>query len=135
MQGQDELVAWSNATINGTPLTDALPTGLNADVAALEDECKQRSRHITEEKGSTPFGIGCAVAHICISIVLDRLDVHPLSHFQKDFGCYLSLPAVIGRAGIVRSVPISLSSSDKARIEKSAEGIKSILAQIAQDQH
>ena len=126
-------MAWSSATINGTPLDHALPPGVQINREELEYECTHRSQHITQAKGSTPLGIGCTVSHICLSILLDRLDVHPLSHLQSDYGCCFSMPVVLGRKGIVRTIAMPIESGDQVKILEPAKALRRLIEQIAQD--
>jgi len=44
----------------------------------------------------------------------------PVSHFQEQYGCYLSMPAVIGRKGILSLVLLSLN--DKEQVMATAPG-------------
>lgn len=101
-----------------------------ADQASLARECRNQSRSIIAAKGATPFGIGSIVSSICTSILQDGRDVRPISHFQPEFGCYFSLPVVLGRTGVVQQVPAALSAREKEAIEESAKELKSILDRV-----
>lgn len=98
--------------------------------ASLAEECKQISESIFFAKGSTPFGIGSVVASICTSILLDKGDVQPISHFQPEHGCCFSLPAVLGRKGIMRTVQLPLSSDERAQITRSAGRLRETMERI-----
>lgn len=53
----------------------------------------------------------------------------PISHYQKDFGVCLSLPAVVGRNGIKASMEPLLDDGEKALLAKSAQSLKAVLDQ------
>lgn len=53
----------------------------------------------------------------------------PISHYQKDFGVCLSLPAVVGRNGIKASMQPLLDENEKALLAKSAKSLKNVLDQ------
>lgn len=53
----------------------------------------------------------------------------PISHYQKDFGVCLSLPAVVGRNGIKASMEPLLDDSEKALLAKSAQNLKAVVDQ------
>ena len=56
----------------------------------------------------------------------------PISHYQKDFGVCLSLPAVVGRNGIKASMEPLLNDNEKALLAQSAQSLKAVLDQCEQ---
>lgn len=132
VHGEEQVVAWSNATIGGVPIDKALPPN-TFDAAELEHECKHRSRTIIQAKGSTPFGIGSIVSSICSSILLDKRDVRPISHFQPEFGCCFSSPVVLGRKGIVGTIQMPLNDDEKAGIAELAKTLRQSIEQMNVD--
>lgn len=131
MHGDEQVIGWSSATVGGVPIDQSLAGEHRIDRAALAEECRHQSESIIRAKGATPFGMGAIVASVCSSILSDRRNVRPLSHFQPEFGCYFSLPAVLGRKGIIRTLPISLDNDEKAKIEESAKKLRSELDGIS----
>lgn len=129
VHGDSQVVAWSSATINGIPLHKVVPPD-SFEHGQLAAECKERAESIFYAKGATPFGVGSVVASICASISLDRGDVQPISHFQPEFGCSFSLPVVIGRQGIVRTIKIPLETDEDAAIARSAKRLKSLMEKL-----
>ncbi|KAJ6028030.1 hypothetical protein N7540_003606 [Penicillium herquei] len=129
VHGDSQVTAWSTATIGGVPMNKLL-TPSTVNHAELEAECKRNSQNIIQSKGSTPFGIGCIITSICSSILLDKRDVRPLSHFQPQFSCCFSLPIVLGRKGIIKTVQMPLSEDENAKIASSARELKTTLDQI-----
>lgn len=133
MHGDSQVVAWSTATIAGVPIDKSiLPSTFNQ--ADLENECKHKSQSILQVKGATPFGTGSIVSSICSSILLDKRNVRPISHFQKEFGCCFSLPVVLGRKGIIKTIHMPLNSDENADIAKSAKTLKGMIERINEDQ-
>ncbi|KAL5344864.1 hypothetical protein ACLOAV_010261 [Pseudogymnoascus australis] len=133
VHGDSQVVAWSTATIGGVPIDKSLlPNTFNR--AELANECKHRSQSIIQAKGATPFGIGSIVSSICSSILLDKRNVRPISHFQLEFSCCFSLPVVLGRKGIMRTIQMPLNSDENADIAKSAKTLRSIIEQVNEDQ-
>ncbi len=129
VHGDSQVVAWSAATINGIPLHTVLPPdGFRHD--ELEEECKKRAESILYAKGATPFGIGSVVASICATILFDRGDVRPISHFQPDFGCCFSLPVILGRKGIMKTIKVPLETEENAAIARSAKRLKDTMERI-----
>lgn len=76
---------------------------------------------IIEEKGSTYFGIGSVVSSICASILSDKRNIRPISHYRPELGCCLSLPVVLGRKGVEKQVPVPLSEEENDALLTSAK--------------
>ena len=124
--GDSQLVAWSTASISGVPLDDAVPPD-TFNKLELANECKHEGQRIIDAKGAIAFGIGSVVARICSSILFDEREVHPISHFQPEFGCCLSLPAVLGRKGITKTIALPLSEEEKRELIESGKVVKEMV--------
>jgi L-lactate dehydrogenase len=125
-------VAWSIATIGGVPIDQALAPGTfdRDEIAAV---CKHKAQEIIKAKGATVYGIGSIVASICNTILFDKLDVRPISHYLAEFGCCLSLPVVLGRRGVVKALPLPLSDDEKAALKQSAQDLKGAFENAKKD--
>jgi L-lactate dehydrogenase len=125
--GESQFVAWSLASIGGVPLSDALPPSATIDKEAIAEETRNKAASIMENKGATNYGIGGVAASICKSVLFDERIVRPVSHWQGELGVCLSLPAVLGRRGVVRTVGMPLSGEERAALEKSAKALKEVI--------
>ncbi|KAM5352967.1 hypothetical protein ACJ41O_005689 [Fusarium nematophilum] len=126
VHGDAQVIAWSTATVGGMPMDkSAAASVLKRD--ELADECKNRSQSIVRAKGATPFGLGSIVSSICSSVLLDKGDVRPVSHYQPELDCCFSLPAVIGRQGVISTVRRPLDSEEESKIARSAAELKGTL--------
>ncbi|WXC67281.1 hypothetical protein SNK03_013065 [Fusarium graminearum] len=123
VHGEDQVVAWSSASICGVPISEMHELSIQSR-GELAGTCKNRSREIARGKGAAPFGIGSITASICISILLDKLDVSPVCHYQEQYQCCLSMPAAIGRQGIRHTLRLPLSDGEKAAIAESTKRLK-----------
>jgi len=133
VHGDSQVVAWSTATIGGVPIDKSLPPN-TFNHAELAYECKHISQSIIQAKGAMPFGIGSIVSSICSSILFDKRNVRPISHFQPEFGCCFSLPVVLGRKGIIRMIQMPLNSDEKADLIESAKTLGREIKWINEDQ-
>lgn len=125
VHGESQVPAWSAATIGGVGIDQALAeAGTRIDRKKLADECKRRTNEIRREKGATPFGTGAVVASICASVLQDKRNVRPVSHFQPEYGCCLSAPAVLGRGGTVKTIPLPLAEEEQKAVAESAARVK-----------
>jgi len=132
VHGNPQVVAWSTATVGGVPMNNSISPDV-LDRAELADECKHRSQSIIRAKGSTPFGLGSIVSSLCSSILLDKRNVRPVSHFQPDFGCCFSLPAVLGRKGVMSTIQMPLDRDEEANIAESAKELRKTIDWIHRD--
>lgn len=133
VQGYPEVVAWSAATIGGVPIDKALPPESPIDRTALAIQSRHQSQSIIDAKGATPLGMGSVVCSICMSVLQDKRNVRPVSHFQEEFGCCFSLPVVLGRKGIIRTIPMHLSSDEAEKLADSARELKGRLDAAVKD--
>lgn len=125
--GESQFVAWSLASIGGVPLDQVIASGDSIDKKAIAEETKNKATNIIQSKGATNYGIGGVSASICKSILFDQSNIRPVSHYQDDLDVCLSLPAVLGRKGIVRTVPMPLSGDERELLEKSAKALKEVI--------
>lgn len=125
--GESQFVAWSLASIGGVPLEQALVSGTRLDKDSIAEETKNKATSIIENKGATNYGIGGVAASICKSILFDQRNIRPVSHFQEDLNVCLSVPAVLGRKGIVRTVPMPLSEQEQGQLKKSAKALEKVI--------
>jgi L-lactate dehydrogenase len=130
--GDSEVPLWSTATIGGVPLgTWAPPGGAPLDDearAAIHREVVDSAYQIIEGKGATSLAIGLAVSRILQAILSDEHRVLPVSsrldgvHGLCDV-C-LSMPAVVGRAGVVAVLPTPVTDAELAALTASAETVR-----------
>ncbi|KAI9804248.1 MAG: hypothetical protein M1833_007055 [Piccolia ochrophora] len=124
--GDSQFVAWSSVTIGCTPLSTVLP--LTADErSAIATAAKDKALEIIKVKGFTSYGVAAIVTSICESILFDQRHVRPLSHWQEELQCCLSLPAVLGRNGIARTVELPLSEEEESLLQASASTMKDVI--------
>ncbi|KAH0566478.1 hypothetical protein GP486_000120 [Trichoglossum hirsutum] len=128
--GDSQVVAWSTATVGGSPLSNVFPFHLD-DQPEIAKATKEKAFDIIKAKGHTSYGIAAVVSSICECIILDRRQVHPLSHWQESLKCCLSLPAILGRSGVLSTIPTPLSEGERALIEKSAKEMRQVVHQCA----
>ena len=91
-------VHWSSVSVAGAPLSTLL-TLTRDERQTMATTTKSKAMDIIASKGFTAYGISAAATSICEAIVYNQHQVFPLSHWQEDLQCCLSLPAVWGRSG------------------------------------
>lgn len=126
MQSSSTQVAWSIATIAGVPLSTALPDS-KINRQKIADGTKDKAASIINTKGATNYGIGAVTSSICKSILHDHRNIRPVSHFVEDLNVCISVLTVLGRKGIVRSLPVHLSEDEQKKLEGSAKSLREII--------
>lgn len=136
--GDSELAVWSCANVYGIGIEQFARLRGHQDFKEEMNEIYHAVRdsayEIIERKGATYYGIGMAAAKIAEAIVRDSHTVAPISvslngEYGLD-GLCLSIPTMIGSKGAEQILQISLSKEEQDKLNKSAEELKSVLAQI-----
>ncbi|KAF1996034.1 l-lactate dehydrogenase-like protein [Amniculicola lignicola CBS 123094] len=132
--GDSQFIAWSTISIGTAPLALAIPAssepGFKEDIAT---HTRGAAAAIIAAKGCTAYGIGNIAASLCKFILFDQRTVRPVSFYQPQLKCCLSLPAVIGRQGIIRAMPVVLDENEQRELERCAEGLRGIIAGAEQE--
>ena len=126
--GDTEVPVWSSANIAGMPLDDfGTTTGIGQDPEALDKiytDTRDAAYQIIERKGATYYAVAAGLVRIVQAILRDQHTVLSVSSLIHDYygidDVYLSLPAVIGRRGVERIVPLGLSAEEASGLRKSA---------------
>jgi L-lactate dehydrogenase len=135
--GDSEIVLWSSATVGGTPLLDVVgPDGGRIEASereALRRDVREAAGRIIAGKGNTNLAIGLATARIARAISRDERAVLPVSVRTTVDGVgdvCLSLPAVVGRAGILTHLSVPLDDAEREGLDHSARALRSVIDQV-----
>ena len=140
--GDTSFVAWSTADISGIPLDQYEQT--ISQKGALEVTPYDREEvatfvrksggQIIAGKGATFYGIAACVGQIVGSIYSSAYTILPVSTVLEGeygiSGVALSTLCAIGNEGIVTTLTPKLSDEELAKMHKSAEALKAVIAQI-----
>jgi L-lactate dehydrogenase len=136
--GDSELVLWSTATVGGTPVLDVVgPDGERIDPSELDDihrQVRDAAHRIIAGKGSTNLAIGLATTRIARCISQDERAVLPVSARTTVPGTgevCLSLPCVVGRAGVLAPLDVPMDDAERTALAASAAAIRSVIDQVA----
>ncbi len=132
--GDSEFPVWSRANIGGVLLRDHA----GHDPGVMEDIFKQTrgaAYEIISRKGATYYAIGMVIAQLTDAIIRDKNEVFPVSVMLEDYygesDVCLSIPAVIGRTGIKRKIPLPLDESEQKALHGSASTLRDIHQNIS----
>ena len=136
--GDSEMAAWSCANVSGLPLESfcEMRGHHNHDetMHQIADQVKNSAYEIIEKKHATYYGIAMSVKRICEAIIRDEKSILPVSsmlHGEYGIeGVTLSMPAVVGKNGIEKLVPIKLSEEEQGQLKASADTLKAVLKEV-----
>jgi L-lactate dehydrogenase len=69
-------------------------------------------------------------ARIAEMVLRDECAAIPIGCYNARYGVTLSLPSVIGRAGVVGVLDPAMSEDEKQALERSADALRTALRQI-----
>jgi L-lactate dehydrogenase len=124
--GDTQFVALSSASAGGAKLP------LDKSVLnELESQTRIAGHTIMHHKGYTNSGVAMSAACIIEAIANDSREVIPVSTLVNGFAnvkdICLSLPAVVGRAGVLQTLNIELTPLEQEAFQRSAEYVRKTL--------
>jgi L-lactate dehydrogenase len=131
--GDSMVPVWSSAAINGLPL-EKYPGWTPHLAGEIFERTKGSGAEVIKKKGGAGFAVGQAIREVIESVALDRRRVLPVSSLQA--GCYglrdvaLSVPTVVGRAGVVGTHEIDLWPKEVQALRKSGQVLRQTIDQV-----
>ncbi|MDR3725141.1 MAG: L-lactate dehydrogenase [Terracidiphilus sp.] len=137
--GDSEIPLWSSASIGSIPLNQWAVEGhgklMVADKERIFRNVRDAAYQVIQGKGATNYAIGLAVASILEALLYDERRVLPVSGriegFQGLGEVCLSLPRIVGRAGIERPLPVPMTVDEEVGLAESAERIRAVVKEAA----
>jgi L-lactate dehydrogenase len=118
--GTSQVFLWSSARVAGMPLAE-VPR------QRIEQEVRFANIAIIEGTGASQYGIGMVCARIAQIVLRDERAAIPVGSFNPAYGVTLSLPSVVGRAGVERILEPAMSDEEKQALQRSADTLRSAL--------
>lgn len=131
--GDTMVPIWSSATVDGFPLLKF--PGINPSFQNQIFERTQKSgAEVISRKGGAGWAVGVAIREVIDCIALDRRRILPVSSCIR--GAYgirdisLSVPTVVGRAGVIEHVELELWPKELQGLQASAKALKETASKI-----
>lgn len=126
--GDSEFPVWSKANVSGISIDDFCAIRGYAEAEKLmteiETAVKRSAYEIIQRKNATYYGVAMAVKRICEAIVRDEKSILTVSALiSGEYGIedvVLSVPCIVGKEGIERKLPLTLSEKEANCLKKSA---------------
>lgn len=136
--GDSEVLVWSQATIAGLGL-DAFATVHGTpltleDRQHIDDSVRRAAYHIIGGKGATYYGIGSAVARIVDVLIHDQRAILTIcarvSGVPDCDGVTLALPHLIGGDGVLTTIPLTITDTERDGLRRSAGILRDAVASL-----
>jgi L-lactate dehydrogenase len=122
--GTSEVLLWSTASVADGPAVDLLGrSGRPAEIVLkeIEDDVRYANIAIIEGTGASRYGIASVAARLTAAVLRDERVLLPIGVHHPQYGTTLSLPAIVGANGVERVVEPSMSTIERAALERSAD--------------
>jgi L-lactate dehydrogenase len=136
--GDSEVAVWSSAMAGSVPIDSfARQVGRPMDGALrreISDEVRDAAYRIISGKGATHYGIGAGLARISHAILDDENAVLTISMVTREVegvgDVPLSLPRLIGAAGVKADLVPNLNDSEREGLRVSGEAIRAMVSEM-----
>ncbi len=131
--GDSMVPIWSSATVGGLALA-----GLKGCDVNFQNQIFKRTQgsgaEVIRRKGGAGWAVGATIAEVVHAVALDRRQLLPVSSRQN--GCYglrnlsISVPTIVGRAGVISHHEIELWPKEKQGLMRSAQALGETLSKV-----
>ncbi|MFD1125159.1 L-lactate dehydrogenase [Lentilactobacillus raoultii] len=130
--GNSQFTAWSTVRVLGKPITE-IAKEKALDLDALDHEARVGGYTVFHAKKYTNYGVSTAAVRLAYTIMSDARTELPVSNYRKEYGTYLSYPAIVGRDGILEQLQLDLTDEELKKLQTSANYIKTKYAESRQN--
>ena len=126
--GTSSVFLWSSARIGGMSVRDMLAQrriAVDEFRQAVEHDVRYANIVIIEGIGASQYGIGVVAGRVAEVVLRDERAVFPVGSHNPRYGVALSLPSVVGRAGVTEVLWPQMSDEETRALERSAETLRS----------
>jgi L-lactate dehydrogenase len=136
--GDSEVPVWSLANIAGMRLKDYCIANCMSYSQEVWDKIFEKTRdaayEIIERKGATYYAVANGLLRITEAILRDQDTVLSLSSLIGSYygieDVYLSVPTIVGRNGITRTLNLTLSDDEIKGLVNSSQVLKDMIKQV-----
>jgi L-lactate dehydrogenase len=138
--GDSEVLTWSLVTVGGMPLAEFARLRGIRDAEAIKQDIDSRVRRAADSiiagKGATYYGIGSALARIVDVILHDQRSILSVCTPAEDVrgvpDVTVSLPRLVGGAGVQQTFPLPLDDQEQSLLKASAIVVRQVIDELEQ---
>ncbi|HEY4720921.1 MAG TPA: L-lactate dehydrogenase, partial [Anaerolineae bacterium] len=136
--GDSEVPVWSLANIAGMRLPAFCAahgmSGDQIDMEAIFHQTRDAAYEIIQRKGATYYAVAAGLMRLMEAILRDQSTVLSISSLIQDYygisNVCLSLPTVVDQLGVERVLHLDLSTNEIEGLRRSADILKTMVAQL-----
>lgn len=138
--GDSSVALWSSISVGGVPILSFLDRQqIPYEKETLENihrDVIQSAYEVISLKGYTSWAIGYSVANLARTILRDQRRIHPVSVLASGFygiidgDVFLSLPAQIGRGGVLGVTNVHLTEEEGKKLRQSSMTIMKVQREL-----
>jgi L-lactate dehydrogenase len=137
--GDSSVALWSSISVGGVSILSFLEKQqIGYEKETLENihkEVVHSAYEVINLKGYTSWAIGYSAANLARSLLRDQRKIHPVSVLAKGFygiedEVFLSLPALLGRGGVMGVTSVHLTEEEAQNLRDSAKTIGEVQSQL-----
>ena len=131
--GTSSVFLWSSARIGGMPVRELLDRrriAFDDFRQGLERDVRYANISIIEGIGASQFGVGIVGARVAEVVLRDERAVIPVGSYNRKYGVTLSLPSVVGRAGVTDILEPEMSDDERQSLDRGVEILKKATAKF-----
>ncbi|ERN05237.1 hypothetical protein AMTRI_Chr08g166670 [Amborella trichopoda] len=123
--GDSSVALWSSVSVGGVGIV-GLVKGEDAVLEEMRERVVKSAYEVIALKGYTSWAIGYSVGSLAGTLLRDQRKIQPVSVVAKGFHgieeeVFLSLPAQLGRNGVIGVVNVELTEEETKRLRASAK--------------
>lgn len=134
------MALWSSISVGGVPVLSFLERQQIAyekeTLHKIHKEVVQSAYEVISLKGYTSWAIGYSAANLARTLLRDQRRIHPVTVLAKGFyginggDVFLSLPAQLGRTGVLGVTNVHLNDEEAQQLRDSAKAILEVQSQL-----
>ncbi len=136
--GDSEIPLWASATVGGVPVLRwadrDLPPLTPAERHGIGQQVTQAGYEVLRGKGYTNHAVALAAARIIEAVLYDEHQVLLVSSLLTGYAgisdVCLSVPSVVNRTGVLRTLPVPLSAEERAGLHRSAREVRAVIDRL-----
>lgn len=131
--GDSMVPIWSAAQIGGIPI-EHYPGVTSTMLSETEKRARTSGAEMIKKKGGAGFAVGVSIADVVHAIALNQHRIMPVSSLQS--GAYglrdvaLSVPTIVGRAGVVKCLEVDLWPKEKMALLNSGKVLRETIEKV-----
>lgn len=141
--GDTSFVPWSCAEVSGAPLEQYAELMKNAadlepvDKEGMEEYVRKSGGQVIARKGATFYAVSASVCQLCCLLMASSDSVATVSTMMHgEYGIEdvcVSVLTLVGPGGAKGKLEVKLTEDEVAKLRKSADALKAVIAQISLD--